>query len=516
MNENEFDKQDSAAGQDPQEPVSDPASEDTPKEAPQTASANAPEAVPSDHHQAAFSDASEVQPENPPACTDSQGNALQAMTEDATPRQKNTVYRWTYAEQKAHDEAAVRAADTDAGQGKKKKHTGLWVYALVMTGVFAVSFGILLGVLFMTAGDNAWTDNILTSDGYADHDPVTREDMSPVEASKQSVVVIEVITEDGSGTGTGVVMTSDGYIATNHHVIEGATKIRVSFLNGESAYATVIGSSAMDDLAVIKVDQNGLIPATFADSNDCYVGQTVFAIGTPAGSDFSWTTTRGIISYVNREVRQYDETGTMTKKLRLIQTDAKVNPGNSGGPLVNADGQVVGIVSMKLAGGYEGIGFAIPSDGALEILEAIMKDGNADSVNSTLSFKRPLLGIVGVYVEAEHDYIMDDKAGRIYDVTNQDASAVREQVLAEGGIPSEVLTPKATGILVTSVTDGMGASGVLRKNDIITAVEGQEVGSMNSLVNVINDHYAGDTVTVDVYRDGKTLILSITLSAMPD
>lgn len=435
---------------------------------------------------------------------------------DSTPAEPVTAYRWTYSDQKTHDASLAGSEDSPSpksGRGGKNRNA-LWVYALIMTGVFAVSFGILIGVLFV--GKGTVGSGVNTNYGEVENDPMSPADVAGVEECKRSVVVIEVATATGGGTGTGVIMTSDGYIATNHHVIENSERIRVSFYDGSQAYATLVGSSAMDDLAVIKVERTDLIPATFADSGQCYVGQTVYAIGTPAGSDFSWTTTKGIISYVNREVKQYNSDGTLAKKLRLLQTDAKVNPGNSGGPLVNADGHVVGIVSMKLGGDYEGIGFAIPSDGALEILQAIMRDGNADSVNSSLSFKRPVLGITGVYMEAGHSYIMDEAAGRIYDLELQDAETVKREIVKNGGVPSDPITPEVSGVLVVQVNQELGAKDILQVGDIIVAVEGTECTSMSALSGVVNGFYAGDTVTLDVYRNGETLILSLVLSAQPD
>lgn len=284
--------------------------------------------------------------ESVPEVTNPSSEASQTPEANTEPA---TRYRWTYEEQRAYDNAHAAPADAQKSDGKRR----VWVYALIMTAVFALSFGILLAVLL--AGKQ-----IHTSQGEPQYDSVSRADMAPIEQAKRSVVVIQVATESGGGTGTGVVLNANGYIATNHHVIDGAKTIRVTFLDGTQTEATVVGSSAMDDLAVIRVDASKvatqLYPATFVQStNDNYVGQTVYAIGTPGGAEFAFTTTKGIISYVNREVRQYNTDGTMAKKVRTIQTDAKVNPGNSGGPLVDTDGRVVGIVSMKLGDGYEGI-----------------------------------------------------------------------------------------------------------------------------------------------------------------
>jgi serine protease Do len=301
-------------------------------------------------------------------------------------------------------------------------------------------------------------------------------------------------------------MTSDGYIATNHHVIEGATRIKVTFYDGTVMEAETVGSSEMDDLGVIKVQTTGLPAATFAHSEDCYVGQTVYAIGTPAGADFGWTTTKGIISYTNREVKIYnDDDGTLEKKLRLLQTDAMVNPGNSGGPLINTKGEVVGVVSMKLSNGYEGIGFAIPSDGAVEILEAIMEFGNADNINSSLHHKRPMLGVTGVFMDAG-EYYLPNETG---------VERIPEEKLGEYDA-DELIHPAVSGVYVMGFAEGMDAASKMKAGDIITACQGEEVTSMNALSSVINEYYAGDTVTLTVYRNGKYIPVDIVLSAQPD
>ena len=403
------------------------------------------------------------------------------------------VYRWSFSEQVVHERGI-----------KSKSSKGLLIYALVMTGVFLVSLAIFVAILSIGNGDGYVGSGIIrpgisnpADDGEA---------VEGVEQAKHSVVVIEVKTENGGGTGTGIIMTSDGYIATNHHVIEGATKIKVTFYDGTVMTAELIGSSEMDDLGVIKVNARGLPAATFADSNDCYVGQTVYAIGTPAGPDFGWTTTKGIISYTNREVKMYDDNdGTLQKKLRLLQMDANVNPGNSGGPLINTKGEVVGVVSMKLADGYEGIGFAIPSDGAIEILEAIMEHGNADNINSSLSHKRPMLGITGVYVEG----------GAYYLPTADGVQLIFEDELKNYSM-DELIHPAVSGIYVMGFADGMDAATKMQIGDIITAAEGEELESMNQLMNVINEFYAGDTVTLTVYRDSTNVSVDIVLSAKPD
>ena len=399
-----------------------------------------------------------------------------------------TTYRWTYADEAAHS--------------AKRRGKGVRVYAAIMTGIFLLSFGLLLGVLLLDDADGF--QGLLRpgiSDSVSDEEAVVA-----VEQAKHSVVVIEVTTSTGGKTGTGIIMTSDGYIATNHHVIEEATYIKVTFYDGRVMEANVVGSSAMDDLAVVKVRATGLTAATFAHSEECYVGQTVYAIGTPASADFGWTTTKGIISYKDREVKIYDETdGSLEKKLRLIQTDAMVNPGNSGGPLVNSAGEVVGVVSLKLANGYDGIGFAIPSDGAVEILEAIIQYGNADNVNSSLHHKRPMLGVTGVFVYGEQYYLPDATGVKL--IPEEDLHQYDR---------SELLYAPVSGVYVMSFAEGMDAAAKMQAGDIITACQGEEILSMNDLSNIVNDYYAGDTVTLTVYRDGAYIPVDIILSPKPD
>ena len=403
------------------------------------------------------------------------------------------VYRWTFSEQAAHERRV-----------KKKYPKGLMVYAAVITGIFLASFSFFIALLAMDNGGGYVGSGIIRPGISNPADD--SEAVEGVEQVKHSVVVIEVKTSNGGGTGTGIIMTQDGYIATNHHVIEGATKIKVTFYDGTVMSAEFIGSSEMDDLGVIKVNARGLPAATFADSNNCYVGQTVYAIGTPAGPDFGWTTTKGIISYMYRAVKMYvDDDGTLQKKLRLLQMDANVNPGNSGGPLVNTKGEVVGVVSMKLADGYEGIGFAIPSDGAIEILEAIIQHGNADNINSSLSHKRPMLGITGVYVES----------GAYYLPTADGVQLIFEDELKNYSM-DDLIHPAVSGIYVMGFSEGMDAAGKMQIGDIITAVEGEELESMNQLMNVINEFYAGDTVTLTVYRNETNVSVDIILSPKPD
>ena len=439
----------------------------------------------------AESPASEGEKENKPEDSESANDVQAPVVEE--------VYRWTYADQRAHD--ANTATVTPPSKGKR---VGT-VIAILLVAAYMLCTGILAGILLSRNSVPVdFSDETVALGGLGEKEDTTDVDaVDGVAKARGSVVVITVKTATGSGTGTGIVLTEDGYIATNHHVVDGATSITVQFFNGQEMQATLRGSSEPDDLAVIKVNATGLTPATFATSAECYVGQPVYAIGTPAGVEYRWTTTRGIISYVDREVKIYDDFGTLTKKLKLLQTDAMVNPGNSGGPLVNTDGEVVGIISMKLAGEYEGIGFAIPSDGAVEIINAIILDGNADGVNSSISSKRPLIGITGVYIEAETYY----KEISVNGVT-QIAPASRYEI---SNNPDELIYSDVAGFYVSDVSSDGGASGKLEVGDVIVEINDTAIESREDLANEINDHYAGDSVTVKFYRDGEYYSVDIML-----
>ena len=172
------------------------------------------------------------------------------------------------------------------------------------------------------------------------------------------------------GTGSGVIYDKSGLIATNNHVVEGASEIIVSLTDGRSVKGKVLGADAATDLAVVKIDENNLPVADFGDSSTLQVGEPAIAIGNPLGLEFRGSVTAGVISALNRSIQLGE------RKFDLIQTDAAINPGNSGGALVNAEGEVVGINSAKIAvSGVEGIGFAIPINSAKPILDELAKKG---------------------------------------------------------------------------------------------------------------------------------------------
>ena len=414
------------------------------------------------------------------------------VKEQSSAQEVQYRYRWSYEQQKA----------ADLGKKKKKHsgHAGLWAYALIMTTVFALCFGILVGVLLL--------DLIMPSDpviqgglsgdvtvvGGGDEQTI---EVGALESVRNYTVVITAKTAAGVSTGTGFVLTENGYIATNYHVVENAQTIKVKFYDGTAAVAEMVGYSEIDDLAVIKIEAEGLYTAKLGSSANVKDGQNVYAVGTPAGEEYAWSVTKGVVSYGQREVKIYDDEGILQKKMKLIQTDTPVNPGNSGGPLVNSNGEVLGIITLKLSGSYENMGFAIPIDGAMTILNSIIETGKPG--DSPISTKRPLIGIVGVGVEAGKYYIsLED---RIQEV---DAEYARQN-------PDTVFYAAYTGIWVQSTTPGLDASNKLKKDDIIVLADGQELATIYDLMDVINQHNGGDTVELTYYRNGVANIVDVEL-----
>ena len=278
------------------------------------------------------------------------------------------------------------------------------------------------------------------------------------------------VTQSGKASGTGIIMSDDGYIITNHHVIEDAQAVSVMTSSGQEYSAAIIGSDETSDLAVLKIEASGLQAAQFGDSSVLQVGDSVVAIGDPLGVTLRGTMTDGIISAINRDLTVNDRT------MNLIQTNAALNNGNSGGPLINCYGQVIGINTMKMSNFYtssssvEGIGFAIPIDTAKPIIDELIEKGYVSG--------RPAIGIDGETLPATY---------RIY------------YRLPEG-------------IYVTRVyaNSDAAAKGIC-EGDIITAINETNVTSMEQLNRVKNQFTAGETVTLTIYRGGTYYDVDIIL-----
>ena len=281
-----------------------------------------------------------------------------------------------------------------------------------------------------------------------------------VERVRPSVVRIDAITSAGSGTGTGFVISADGRIATNAHVIGDAATVEVEFSDGAMATATVLGSAKSEDLAVIQVDRSDLTPVEFGLSDDLKVGERVVAIGNSLGFEGSATATEGIVSALDRSIRTNDG----NRLTGLIQTDAAINPGNSGGPLFDLDGKVVGINS---AGSLQAqnVGFAIAADSARPIF---------DTLSSGEPVLQAFLGISSV--------------------------TLTPQTAAQLGIEE---TGDLRGAVVLDVNVGSAAEVAgLRVGDVITAIDGDTVETPENVGDAIAGRDPGDTIRLAVVRDG--------------
>ncbi len=335
--------------------------------------------------------------------------------------------------------------------------------------------------------------------------PDTEADPALIEDFLNSVVVVTGNGVTSISTGTGVIISPDGYIITNYHVIEKCATVNVNLYGEKTAEkATVVGFHKEDDVAVLKIDRTDLRAATFVDSDAVRYGEKVYAIGTPEGSDYGWSVTQGIVSSPRRQLMIYDDEGVLEKKMNVVQTDASVNHGNSGGPLINVRGEIVGIITLKRSDSA-GMGFALPSDGVLIDAKAIIETGSADNANSGISVPRPLLGITGVGVLKNTFY---------ENYTNAEGSGVRvvDQDYASKH-PSTTFYAAVTGVRVSATSVGADASEKLKEGDIITEVNGNTVSTIYHVMSIINEYNGGDSVTVKYYRGGTYYTAEITLGS---
>ncbi len=284
-----------------------------------------------------------------------------------------------------------------------------------------------------------------------------------------SVVSISCTSDVGNSSGTGVVLSSDGYIVTNSHVIEDAQACTVLLTDGRSFSAAVVGADAVSDLAVLYISATDLTPAVFGNSGALQVGDAVVAIGDPLGVELRGTMTDGIVSAINRDLT----TGGRT--MTLIQTNAALNAGNSGGPLLNCYGQVVGINTMKIgdymsSAGVEGLGFAIPSSTVKEVVDQLIAQGYVSG--------RPSLGLTGV------------------------ALSTRDMFIAK--LPM--------GIYITEVApESDAANKGISPGDILLSFDNVRITDLDTLKSQLYTHKPGDSVSVVIYRGGVQYTLTLTV-----
>ena len=371
----------------------------------------------------------------------------------------------------------------------KKNRMGLKIAALALVWALlggAVGGGVVWGV---TRSGGSSTEMNVSSRPATQVSINTVDGQTPMSdaevyaANANSVVSINVTGTSGTNffgqpvktasAGSGFVLTKDGYIVTNYHVVKDADTVKVTMYNGDEYDAKYVGGDEDYDIAVIKVEATDLQPVTLGDSDKLNVGDHVLAVGNPLG-ELTFSMSGGMVSSVNRAI---NVSGT---PFNMIQTDASINPGNSGGPMFNQYGEVVGIVSAKYSSysnsSVEGLGFAIPINDVFAMIQDIMTNGYITN--------KPYLGITGG------------------SMTEQMAAQYRYDI--------------KEGVFVYSVEEGKAAQKAgLQMGDVITKVDDHDIRTMEDLTAVKKQYAAGDTSTLTVYRGGQTITVELTWDAVP-
>ncbi len=388
------------------------------------------------------------------------------------------------------DSHEVQPAGSEPPAPKKRRrvHVGRIVRGVVSL-VLAAAVGFAGGymgsqfggtkLVLQTADRSEQVNNVLASSTSTGGDDLTIAQVSALVTPSVVPITTEQVVYSNwswfgqrqveSGAGSGVIISDDGYILTCAHVVDGASNVIVN-VNDTDYTATVVGSDTASDVAVLKIDAQGLTPAVVGDSNALAVGEEVVAVGNPLGN-LSGTVTNGIISALNRDV-SIENNGNILN-LSLIQTSASISPGNSGGGLFNMAGELIGIVNAKSeASGAEGLGFAIPINDAIAVAQELLENGYVSG--------RAFLGITYIAVTDE---------------------ATAQQL----GVSSY-------GIYVVDVTSGSAADAAgLKPGDRIVSIDGAEIASREDVSTIVEQHSAGDTISITVARDGQMLTVSATL-----
>jgi S1-C subfamily serine protease len=296
-----------------------------------------------------------------------------------------------------------------------------------------------------------------------------------------SIVNVDVKISGGAsgtqeGIGSGVIYSSNGYIITNNHVVAGAQTIMVTLATGEDIQASLVGTDAQNDIAVIKINKNSLPPIEVGDSANLAVGELVVAVGSPLG--FTQTVTSGIISALHRNVGEPSSSGSTTNILTdLIQTDAPINPGNSGGALCDSRAKLIGVNTLiaSQTGGSQGIGFAIPINTAKSV---------ADAIIAGRPVSHPYIGVVGQSVNPD--------------------------------VATQFKLPVNTGALVTDVVPGSSANKAgIKPGDIITSAGGQNVKTIDDLIGIVRTYQVGAPITITYISGGAQKTATVTVQEAP-
>ena len=350
-----------------------------------------------------------------------------------------------------------------------------------MTCLFLVCFAILAVMLITDYGSEDEGSNNNDQHVIVDSSNL----VSLVESVQGSVVTVKVSTSKGTGFGSGFVYTDQGHIITNYHVIDNAKRIIVVCHDGRTHEAELIDGDELSDVAVILVKDLGVPSLAVGDSDALRVGEDVIAIGTPVDTEYAGTVTKGIISGVKRKVRVYEQSGYLSKTMEMIQTDTVLNHGNSGGPLINMRGEVIGINTMKYYASDAGdtLYFSIPINDVVEIADDIIANGEYSGDKGSAS-QGVQLGVQGTDAVKGVEIRLDENTS---------------------------ITPEVDGALIIAVNEGYCAYGKLEAFDIITGIDGVKVTHFEALRAELYKHKVGDKVKLEVWRDGKVIEVELEL-----
>lgn len=379
----------------------------------------------------------------------------------------------------------------DGGRGKKKKKKPMeitrlgfvltLIFCMLLTSALTVAGLAWYGSNFAPGTDNATDYTLTSSDETLSYNSIINKVQDSVvsittESTAYDMWMQNYVTQ---GAGSGVIIQSDGYIATCNHVIEGASKITVTLNNGKDYEATVVGADPDNDVAVLKIKETGLKAATYGDSSKLDVGDAVVAVGNPLG-ELSNTATTGIISALDRELTIDGKT------MNLLQTDASINPGNSGGALFDAAGNLIGIVVAKSTGSdVEGLGFAIPINRVAELAKDMIDNEGSYNAGSGKDSKDEFGdgdAVIGITV----DEISDEEAAQYGYISG--------------------------GILIRSVTSQYAQAAGLEAGDVLVSFDGDKVSTVDELHAKLKDHKPGDQVEVELVRGAQQIKTTVTLS----
>ncbi len=375
-------------------------------------------------------------------------------------------------------------------KGKALKRTAVIVACLALVACVGIGGGFLGSMLADNSGVAETNGEGSTSSGSGDNGEssksslvINRTEGTQIAATNTQMIaekaadsVVEITTETvvngqflqqyvSQGAGSGVIISEDGYIITNNHVINGANNITIRLKNGKTYTAKLVGKDSKIDVALLKINEKDLKPVTFGDSDNLKVGETAVAIGNPLG-ELGGTVTNGIISALDRNITIDGESRN------LLQTNAAINPGNSGGGLFNANAELIGLVVAKSSGeDIEGLGFAIPINDVIDVLDDLMEHGYVTG--------RAYLGV------------------SLKDISSDEIFSYR--------------LDKAGTYIANVVSGGAADKAGLQVGDCITKIDDQDISSTSEASSIISSHKAGDKITVTIYRNGETKKISVTL-----